>query len=122
MTCLEKIIFIALKMTDKIWSFLSLYTKMIITWRSGEIGKMSSWKRCGLLFFFSDVTLNILYQTFNCFLSHDEVEGNIGICQGHQDLDNDPEGAGSPAVLTLKYTKHNNTAYHKDLSDKNNSN
>ena len=45
-------------------------------------------------------------------LSHDEVEGNIGICQGQQDLDNDPEGAGSPALLTLKSTKDNNTAYH----------
>ena len=122
MTCLEKIIFIALKMTDNIWSFLSLEPKMILTWRSGEIGNIFVLKTLWPFFFFSDVTLNILYQTFNCFLSHDEVEGNIGICQGQQDLDNDPEGAGSPAVLTLKDTKHNNTAYHKDLSDKNNSN
>ena len=110
-------------MTDSLSIALSSLQKSILTWFAGDIWEYKVLKTLWPSFLFLwRHFFYIFYQTFNCILSHDEVEGNIGICQGQQDLDNDPEGAGSPAVLTLMYTKHNNTAYHKDLSDKNNSN
>ena len=126
MTCLEKITYPnTFKMTDSLSIALSSLQKSILTWFAGDIWEYKVLKKLwpSFLFYSCDVTFfYIFYQTFNCILSHDEVEGNIGICQGQQDLDNDPEGAGSPAVLTLKSTKHNNTAYHQDLLDKNNFN